>query len=391
MSTKATQNIKSYFKGQSIFKEGQKGSVAYMIKKGSVNIYRMIDGKKVITDRLAKGEIFGEMGPLSGNERSNSAEAAEYCDLMILTEQVIQTLLSRCPKTIQHLTKIFIRRLRKAADDNAQKAHKDTFLSICRILEMSYRCHTTMKPAEAKKTPGHAQGISMNALAKQIKNILLVSQLEIDSTIDQLAALNILTVTSQNSGKGKAFVDRYVAINDTANFYQVAANLHRELTKSNAMETELEYIDIHDMAEEVDAKTDILYQKMANKEIPETLFFFHKNSALSWAKSQDEDYFKKVKKKKKKIEDLEDVNDIVYVDNATCKEVFAKLGYYKLGVLLSVAEEDARKKIVGNLANKIAKIVQEEAQERGPADPAEAEDVSDELIDMIKAAKGVKG
>ncbi len=116
MSTKSAQNIKSYYKGQSIYKEGQKGTVAYMIKKGSVNIYRTMDGRKTIVDRLGKGEIFGEMGPLSGSERSSSAEAAEYCDLMVLTEQVIQTLLARCPKTIQHLTKIFIRRIRKATN-----------------------------------------------------------------------------------------------------------------------------------------------------------------------------------------------------------------------------------------------------------------------------------
>ena len=143
MSTKNAQNVKSYFKGQSIYKEGQKGTVAFMIQKGSVNVYRTVDGKKVVTDRLGRGEIFGEMGPLSGNERSSSAEAAEYCDLMILTEQVIQTLLSRCPKTIQHLTKIFIRRLRRAAESSPQKTHKSSFLSICRILEMAHNCHTS--------------------------------------------------------------------------------------------------------------------------------------------------------------------------------------------------------------------------------------------------------
>ncbi|MGL1860898.1 MAG: cyclic nucleotide-binding domain-containing protein [Pseudodesulfovibrio sp.] len=387
MSTKNAQNVKSYFKGQSIYKEGQKGTIAFMIQKGSVNVYRTVDGKKVVTDRLGRGEIFGEMGPLSGNERSSSAEAAEYCDLMILTEQVIQTLLSRCPKTIQHLTKIFIRRLRKAADSSLQKTHKSSFLSICRILEMAHNCHTSMKPADAKNVPGHKQGLAATAFAKQVKQILLVSQLEIDNTIDQLSALKIITVTKH--GSGKAFGERYLAVNDMVTFFQVASNLHKELSKTSALEPELEYIDIHDLAEEVEALPEVLYKKMANMEIPETLFFFHKNSALTWAGDQEEDFFKRVKRKKKKIADLEDVNDLVFVDNSTCKEVFAKLGYYKLGVLLSVAEEESKKKILGNLAKKIAKIVQDEAEERGPADPAEAEDVSDELIEMVKAAKGV--
>ena len=387
MSTKNAQNIKSFYKGQSIYKEGQKGTVAYMIQKGSVNIYRTVDGKKVMVDRLGRGEIFGEMGPLSGSPRSSSAETAEYCDLLVLTEQVIQTLLSRCPKTIQHLTKIFIRRLRKAADSAPNKTHKSSFLSICRILEMTYTCHTSMKPAEAKKVPGHKQGIAASSFSKQVKNILLVSQLEIDNTLDQLMALKIITVTKH--GSGKAFGERYIMVNDMSTFFQVASNLHKELSKSSALEPELEYLDIHDFADEVEAQGEVLYKKMANMEIPETLFFFHKNSALAWANDQEEDFFKRVKRKKKKIADLEDINDIIHVDNATCKEVFAKLGYYKLGVLLSVADEDAKQKILGNLAKKIAKIVQDEAEERGPADPAEAEDVSDELIEMVKMTKGV--
>lgn len=383
----STQNVKSYYKGQSIYKEGQKGTVAYMIKKGTVHVYRTVDGRKVVVDKLGKGEIFGEMGPLSGEPRSEGAEAAEYCDLMVLTEQVLQNMLSRCPKTIQLLTKILIRRLRKATASGSGKMHKSSFLSICRILEMAYKCHVSMAPDEAKKVPGHKSGIAASEFAKQVKNILLVSQLEIDNALDQLAALKIITITK--TGSGKAFGERYIAVNDMDTFFQVASNLHKELSKTSALEPELEYIDIHDMAEEVDAQADILYKKMANMEIPETLFFFHKGSALNWAGEQEEDFFKRVKRKRKAIKDLEDVNDIVFVDNATCKDVFARLGYYKLGVLLSVAEEEARNKILSNLAKKIATIVQDEAKERGPADPAEAEDVSDELIEMVKAAKGV--
>ncbi|QJB55896.1 cyclic nucleotide-binding domain-containing protein [Pseudodesulfovibrio sp. zrk46] len=387
MSTTSPQNIKSFYKGQVIFKEGQQGTIAYMVKKGSINLFRNVDGRKIVLERLGKGEIFGEMAALSGHPRTHSAEAAEFCELMVLTEQVIQTLLNRCPKTIQHLTKLLIRRLRKAGDGTQQKTHKSSFLSICRVLEMAYRCHTSMKPAEAKKMPGHKQGLPASEFAKQVKNILLVSQLEIDNTLDQLAALKIINITKH--GSGKAFAERYIAIGDMENFFKVASNLYKELSKTGALEPELEYIDIHDLAEEVEANTEVLYKKMANKEIPETLFFFHKNSVMSWASDQEEDFFKRVKRKKKAIKDLEDVNDIVFVDNGTCKEVFAKLGYYKLGVLLAMAEDDAKKKILGNLAKKIAKIVQDEAEARGPVDPAEAEDVSDELIEMVKAAKGV--
>lgn len=387
MSTPTPQNIKSFYKGQTIYKEGQKGTVAYMIKKGTVNIYRTTEGRKTVIDRLSKGDIFGEMGPLNGSERAESAEAAEFCELMLLTEQVIQTLLGRCPKTMQHLTKILIRRLRSATDATP-KAHKSSFLSICRILEMAYRCHVSMKPADASKVTGHKHGIASSALSRQVKNILLVSQLEIDSTLDQLAGLKIITITK--IGSGKSFSERYIAINDPDTFFDVAATLHKELSRTSALEPELEYIDIHDLAEVLEADAEILYKKIANKEVPESLFLFPRNQVLAWAQEQDEDFFKRVKRKRKKITDLEDVEDIVFVDNSTCKVVFEKLGYYKLGILTASAGEDARQKILGNLSKKIAAIVLEEAEALSPVNPVEAQDVSDELIEMVKAAKGVQ-
>ena len=387
MSSKSAQNVKSFYKGQAIYKAGQKGTVAYLVQKGTVNIYKSVNGRKTVIDRLGKGEIFGEMGALSGHSREHSAEAAEYCDLMVLTEQIIQTLLSRCPKTVQHLTKVLIKRVRRAADASEHKTHRSSFLSICQVLELSYRWHSAMPKNEARNYPDYQRGLSMADFSKQVKNILLVSQLEINNTIDQLAALKIVEINKK--GPGKSFSERFVKINDMENFFQVATNLYKELTKSGALESELEYMDIYDFSEEIEAETKILYKKMANMEVPETLFFFQRNAALNWAGDQEEDFFKRVKRKKKKIEDLEDVNDIVHVDNATCKEVFGKLGYYKLGVLLSSAGEEAQKKILGNLAKKIANIVQDEAEARGPADPVEAEEISDELIEMVKAAKGV--
>ena len=387
MTTQTIQNIKSYHKGRSIYKEGQNGSVAYMIRKGSVHLYRSVKGKKVVTDTLRKGEIFGEMSVLSGTPRTESAEAAEYCDLMVMTEQVIQAMIAKCPKTIQHLTKLLIKRVRKANDVDVNRMHKSSFLAICRILEMAYKCHISMKANDAKRTPNHRLGLALSDFSKQVKDVLLVSQLEIDTTLEQLAALKIIELNTH--GPGKAFAERYIKVADLETFYQVAINLHRELAKSDALEPELEYIDIHDLADEVEAKPDVLYKKLAHMEIPETLFFFHKGSVLAWAADQDEEFFKRVKRNKKKIADLEDVDDIIHVDNTTCKEVFAKLGYYKLGVLLATAGDEAREKILGNLSKKIAKIVQDEATERGKPGQAEAYDVSDELIEMIKAAKGV--
>lgn len=389
MTTKKNvRNVKTFYKDQVIFKEGQKASYAYMVKKGTVLLSHTVDNRKVMLDKVGKGEIFGEMGALTGTPHTMSAEAAEYCELMVLTENIIQTLLDKCPKTIQHLTRLLIERLKKKNHPGASQACHSTFLSICRILEMSWDAHRNMPPAEKKRVPNHNAGMSLAGLSRQIKDILLIPQSEIDSTVDQLTRLKIIEATK---GKGaKAFDDMFIKIKDAESFFKVASNLHRELNRNGTLAPELEYVDIFDLAEEIKADPKLLYKKIANAEVPESLFFFHKKNTLAWASDQPEDYFRKIKRRKKNLEDLEDVNDVIFVDNATLKQVFSQLGYYKLGILMSLADGEARKKITSNLAKKIARIVQEEADSRGAVDDMEAEDIQDELIELIRAAKGGK-
>lgn len=384
-TTQSIRNVKTFHKGQVIYKEGQQASYAFMVRKGTVTLYRTSGNKKIVVDHVGKGEIFGEMGALTGSPRATTAEADEYCELMVLTEQIIQNLLDKCPKTIQHLTGILIERLRKNTRMNAVQNCNSFFLSICRVLEMAWRTHVNLPPADKKRIPNHKAGMSHVELSRQIKDILLVPQSEIDSTVDQLQRLKLITVTK---GKGaKAFEDMFIAVNDAENFFQVAQNLHRELTKGGDA-PEMEYVDIFDFAEELGSDPKILYKKIANGELPESLFFFHKKNAMSWAEKKPEGFFKKVTRKRKNLEELEDVNDIVFVDNATLKQVFTQLGYYKLGVLMTLADEDSRKKIEANLAKKIARIVSEEAENRGPVDDMEADDIQDELIELIKSVKG---
>ncbi len=381
------QNIKSFYKGQNIFQEGQKGTTAFMIKKGSVNIYRLRNNKRILLDRLGQGEIFGELGALAGADRTTSAEAAEFCELMVLTKTFVGNLLKESPKTIRHLTKLLTRRLEKAESRSGSMNHKNSFLSICKILELAYKAHTALSGAAAKKNPNHSLGLNVLDLSRDIKDIIVVSQQEVEGVIKQLASLKIVEISIRKAGK--AFEEKYIKLSSPGTFYKVALNLYRELKKSERNGPELEHIDIYDLAQEVESTPEIIYGKMAQQEIPETLFTFSRKNTLNWAKEQGPDFFKSVKRKKKKIQDLEDVNDIVYVDNATLKDTFATMGYYKIGVLLAVAHEDARKKILGNLAKKIATIVKDEADRREVVDESEALDVQDELIGLIKTAKGV--
>jgi uncharacterized protein (TIGR02266 family) len=65
----------TYENGQVIFETGASGNWVYMILSGSVEIYRMGEGKKYVLETLKEGEVFGELSFLGNIKRTASARA----------------------------------------------------------------------------------------------------------------------------------------------------------------------------------------------------------------------------------------------------------------------------------------------------------------------------
>ncbi|MDY7001866.1 MAG: cyclic nucleotide-binding domain-containing protein, partial [Thermodesulfobacteriota bacterium] len=98
MDVDSGTKYRTFHKGQSIFREGRKGSVAYMLKKGKVTLYRTLNNKKVVLGRIEPGQMFGEEGLLTGEGRIASAEAEESCDAAAVERmsRTSSTLPDRC-------------------------------------------------------------------------------------------------------------------------------------------------------------------------------------------------------------------------------------------------------------------------------------------------------
>lgn len=78
-------------KGAVIFKKGLTSRKMYVILEGEVDI---MDGDNLIAT-LGKGEMFGEMGLLSGEPRNATAVARESSSFFILAEQSLRQLFTK--------------------------------------------------------------------------------------------------------------------------------------------------------------------------------------------------------------------------------------------------------------------------------------------------------
>jgi CRP-like cAMP-binding protein len=388
-------NIKPFHKGQVIFREGQKANTAYLVKSGAVIIQKMMESKQVTLARIKSGEIFGEMGIISGEPRYASAIAEDFCELIVISEDTLNRVLLESPKIVQAITKVLIERLRATTQKISGGGAANTFIGACNVIDFMFSTHCEMTPA------GTPLGIPYAAARTKIKEIIGLSQLEIDTFVNKLQSANIVQMIDKRVVSGnvpgrsdkdgaQTDVQRYLAPTDPKTFLKTAARFYAEFKETISIETTgNEFIDIHDFAGLVDSTPEMIYRKIAAGEVPENLFFIHRPAAAEWFSQVGVMFFKKVKRRMLNIEDLTDVDDIVFVDDTTLQDALSNLGPYKVCILVSIAGDEARSKIYASLSKKMADVVKDQIAHGQTVDEIEAGDIERELIRTIKTLKGV--
>ncbi|WP_027722820.1 Crp/Fnr family transcriptional regulator [Maridesulfovibrio zosterae] len=365
---------KTYNKGDIIFREGDSGNLAYMIQSGSVNIVKNIKGKQSVLATLGPGEIFGEMAIISKSPRVAGAEAASECTLMVLTARLILLLLQKSHPTVFHLTRILASRLAAANRTLSENRSENSWMTFCRLLHMEHRIFMT-SPREEKLL-----GIDFTVFCKRLVEITNMPQSEIDRFVKSAIGFNMLSLNKMSKCT-------FVSVTDPDNFLDIAENLSGDINKFGGKVSLADYMDIDDFAAMVDSDPEMIYKKIGVGEFPEDICVLHKDATIKWAEKKGVQYFKETRRKRKSIDELEGLEDIIFVDIGTLKQVFKKLGYYKLGILLAIAEEDAKKRIQMSISKKIVAAIMKDAKSPDSINQSEADDVEEELIEMIREIK----
>jgi len=91
----AKQNYKivRFAKNDIIFNEEEEGNCAFLIRKGTVAIYKTIKSDNVVLSTMKAGDIIGEMAVFTGEARSASAAATTDSELLVIDEFVLQNAL----------------------------------------------------------------------------------------------------------------------------------------------------------------------------------------------------------------------------------------------------------------------------------------------------------
>ncbi|MDF2814110.1 MAG: Crp/Fnr family transcriptional regulator [Paenibacillus sp.] len=128
---------RKYKKNSIIFFEGDTGDELFLVKSGTVKIYRIDNSKQIILTLFRMGDFFGEMSLVQkGVTRSANAETLEPSVIYTLSRSMFFECMERAPALCMKLLEVTMNRLRRANE----QIHDLTFLDVrTRILKTVYQ------------------------------------------------------------------------------------------------------------------------------------------------------------------------------------------------------------------------------------------------------------
>ena len=130
---KGIANRKGFTDGQLIFREGQKGTSAFLINSGKVELRKVVDGKEQVLATIGKRELFGEMALIDDAPRMASAIAVGLLDCTVIEKHLLLEKLEQLDEDARFVITYlmnYIRvtvpfELRTDFDENAPALEKD--------------------------------------------------------------------------------------------------------------------------------------------------------------------------------------------------------------------------------------------------------------------------
>jgi len=104
-----------YRKGELVYRDGDRANAMFIVSKGSVRLF-----KKDSTDQeidlgtYVKGDIFGELGVIDGDTRTEHAVAVDDSILLVLNRAMFMALMKKNPEIAVKMIRKFSERLQDA-------------------------------------------------------------------------------------------------------------------------------------------------------------------------------------------------------------------------------------------------------------------------------------
>jgi CRP/FNR family cyclic AMP-dependent transcriptional regulator len=106
---------RSYKAGETVFREGEQGSSAFVVQSGEVVISKVVDGKDQELAVVGKGGIFGEMALIDEQPRMATAKVRDGATIMTISKLMYKDKLKQSDPFIRALLRILVETVRSSS------------------------------------------------------------------------------------------------------------------------------------------------------------------------------------------------------------------------------------------------------------------------------------
>ena len=211
----ATLIARQHKAGEVFIRKGDKGLGMFIIATGRVEVYDILDGRKVTLSILDKGSCVGEMSLIDAQPRSASVQALEDCNTFLLTRDSFTRLFRRDPEILWGIVPILTERLRQTSD-KVSKLSKNTVDEQAEPASAAVSgagmptsatdadekaAHITAsdeqaEPASAAVSDTVAAANEANADSEEVEKAKQLEIIEVANTMAQLASTSFMFFTS---------------------------------------------------------------------------------------------------------------------------------------------------------------------------------------------------
>ena len=172
-------------RGQLIYAPGETGEVLFILKAGSVRLYRLaVDGRKLVLATLGPGTVFGEMSVLGQSMTDSFAEAVDECVVCLMSRIDIEQVMLEHPTVAVRMVQLLSSRLHEAENKLEQMAFAPVPERVARLL---------LTLAQGNEVPGYSHqeladmiGTSRETVSRALVDLKIAGIIAIDRRCIQL-------------------------------------------------------------------------------------------------------------------------------------------------------------------------------------------------------------
>ena len=374
---------KKYAAGEVLFRQGQPGVSAHIIKSGQFEVYLENGNKEQQLAVVGPGQIFGEMALLggSGTPRTASVRALTSSEVINLSRAHLLTMFKGVDPILKHLVLTLVNRLKEMNSKIRPDRTDHVCEAFCRILTLLAKVNS------ANDNEEDIVSVSFEEILDQASMILALDASDCAFILNELEKRYVIKIEESGNKRQVVFDPQEFTGRLTTVADEVGKLIEGRMVQRSSL------IDVNRLADIVGVEKTQVLNKIGSGDFPIELLSFKKEDVEPWLAKADSDFFASTPSKKviTSPDQVMTFADIAFLRGSVQKKVFSneEIGVFQWITLLKheTATEEFAKRILSCIPPRIGKEVRNELSQLDDdymVDEFEFEELEEALVDFAK-------